>query len=179
MAEDKEEKWYVVKTRAKQERVVQQQINRFGVETFLPTRIEVRDWHDRKKKVESVLIPNTVFLKAEKNVAIDLHNVQGIQFSFLRDVTSLQRNQLLVIPDRQMKEFMRFLKISDNQFEVEPDATFMRGDKVIITQGCFKGITGELVKINGKDKVIVRLNTIISCSVPTSMDCLEKINGLI
>ena len=97
MAEDKEEKWYVVKTRAKQERVVQQQINRFGVETFLPTRIEVRHWHDRKKKVESVLIPNTVFLKAEKSVAIDLHNVQGIQFSFLRDVTSLQRNQLFYI----------------------------------------------------------------------------------
>ena len=47
-----DKKWYVAKTRAKQELSVEKKIFELdlGIETYLPKRIEVRNWRDRKKK---------------------------------------------------------------------------------------------------------------------------------
>lgn len=179
MAENKNVKWFVAKTRAKQEKSVAQQILDAGVESFLPIRTEIKDWHDRKKKVETVLIPNTVFIHAEKEEAISLHNDMGIQFSFLRDMTGINKNQLLVIPDTQMNDFIRFLKITENECQVEPQALYLEGDKVIVKDGPFKGIIGDLVRLDGKNKVLVRLDNLIACSVQISLDSVEKIKDII
>lgn len=176
MAEYKDVKWFVAKTRAKQEKSVAQQILEAGVESFLPIRTEIRDWHDRKKKLETVLIPNTVFIHAEKEEAVSLHNDKGIQISFLRDMTGINKNQLLVIPDTQMNDFIRFLKITESEYHVEPQALYLKGDKVLVKSGPFKGITGDLVRLDGKNKVLVRLDNLIACSVQVSLDSIEKIN---
>jgi hypothetical protein len=48
-----DKKWYVAKTRAKQELSVEKKIFELdlGIETYLPKRIEVRNWRDRKKRL--------------------------------------------------------------------------------------------------------------------------------
>lgn len=173
-AEDKAVKWFVAKTRAKQERSVQRQIAQLGVETFLPTREEIREWHDRKKKVDAVLIPNTVFVHSDKQTAIGLHNEHGIQVSYLRDMTI--NTSLLEIPDYQMRNFIDFVSAAGSQYTVESEEVmYMKGDKVIFKKGPMKGIVGELVRVDGKDKVLVIVENIIACSVGATLDMLEKV----
>ncbi len=180
MADKEIVKWFVAKTRAKQEKAVQRQIEQLGVGTFLPIRTEIRDWHDRKKKVEAVLIPNTVFVHADKQTAIALHNDHGVQVSYLRDMTCKNPGCLLEIPESQMSEFIRFINLSDNNYEVETEEVlYMRGDKVIVNDGAFKGLTGELIRLDGKNKVVVRVDNLIACSVQIAIEQIEKINNLV
>lgn len=169
--------WFVAKTKAKQERSVVRQIERLGIEAYIPLRTELRKWSDRKKRVEVVLIPNTVFVNASKQVALDLHNVHGISLSYLRDATMAQ-NGLMVIPDCQMDDFKRFVDLTKGEFEVEDARPLVKGDAVIVVQGPLKGIVGELVKVDKKNKVIVRLKDLIACSVTVDAGDLEKVNGL-
>ncbi len=176
MTDNKDVKWFVAKTRAKQEKAICQQITDVGVEVFLPLRKELKVWRNRKKKVETVLIPNTVFIHACKSEAVGLHNDMGIKISFLRDITGLNKNQLMVIPDAQMDNFIRFIEVDEEEYEVEEDALYMSGDRVMVNKGPFKGIVGDLVRLDRKNKVLVRLDNLIACSVQVSLDDIEKIN---
>ncbi len=174
------EKWFVAKTRAKQEKAVEKKISELGlkIETYLPTKLEVRNWRDRKKKVETVLIPNTIFIKGKKEDVVSLHNEHGIKLSFMRNITGISKNGLLVVPDEQMEEFVRFMNLTDNQYEVEEDLKYVKGDKVIVTNGVFKGLTGVLVRLDGRDKIVVTLEGLIACSAQISLEDVDKINGL-
>ena len=171
MAEDLN--WYVAKTKAKQERAISLKLKDLGIESYVPIRTELRDWHDRKKKVDVVLIPNTIFIRTEKSTVFDIHNVHGIQISYLRNYTD--RNSVMVIPDYQMENFQRFVDATKGLYEVEAD-TFTKGDRVIIKSGQLKGIVGELLKVSANQaKFLVKLDTLFACSVTLSPEEVEKI----
>lgn len=177
MSDSEQIKWFVAKTKAKQEKSVAQQIQSFGVEAYVPIRTELRKWSDRKKKVDVVLIPNTVFVKAVKQEALDLHNVHGVSVSYLRDVTDPWKG-LLVIPEWQMEEFRRFVDLTKGDFVIDNDVQYAKGDSVIVSKGPFKGVTGELIRVDAKNKVVVRLNDLIACSIIVGIDDLDLLNGL-
>lgn len=172
MNDSEQIKWFVAKTKAKQERAVVQQIQHLGVEAYVPIRTELRQWKDRKKKVDVVLIPNTVFVKAYKQDALNLHNEHGIALNYIKDVTSPQRG-LLVIPDCQMEEFRRFVDLTKGDFFVDEEAKYIKGDSVIMNKGPFKGMTGELIRVDVKNKVVVRLEQLVACAVFVNAEDLE------
>jgi hypothetical protein len=49
-------------TRPKSEKKVASQLQQLGIETFCPVRKEVREWSDRKKKIEVPLLPSMVLV---------------------------------------------------------------------------------------------------------------------
>jgi len=57
--------WYVAYTYPNAEKRVQQRVEESGKEAFLPTQEVVRQWSDRKKKLNMPLFPNYVFVKSE------------------------------------------------------------------------------------------------------------------
>ena len=48
--------WLVAYTRMHHEKKVQERLTALDIESFLPIHTEVRQWSDRKKKVDRVLI---------------------------------------------------------------------------------------------------------------------------
>src|SRR5271154_263999 len=56
-------RWYALHTRARHEKAVERRLREQGMETFLPTTIQVHRWSDRKKKVEVPLFSCYVFLR--------------------------------------------------------------------------------------------------------------------
>lgn len=54
--------WYVLITKPKQELKVAERLFESGFEVCCPTRIEVRQWSDRKKKVIVPLLPSMVLI---------------------------------------------------------------------------------------------------------------------
>ena len=174
MAEDLN--WYVAKTKAKQERAISLKLKALGIESYVPIRTELRSWHDRKKKVDVVLIPNTIFIRTAKSIAFDIHNVHGIQVSYLRN--HADKNSIMVIPDYQMDDFRRFLELSKGNFDIDEDAKYVKGDSVIVIKGPLKGVVGELVRVESKNKVVVRLGDFLACSVKLNLEDLEKIGDL-
>ena len=60
-------------------------------------------------------------------------------------------------------------------YDVESD-TFVKGDRVIIKTGQLKGIIGELVKVSDNHtKFLIKLDTLLACSVSLSPGEVEKV----
>ena len=57
--------WYVLITKPKSERKVAEKLQQKSIEVCCPVSIEVRQWSDRKKKVEVPLLPSMVLVKLE------------------------------------------------------------------------------------------------------------------
>ena len=55
-------RWYVAMTRMHHEKKVQERLERMGIESFIPVQQEIHQWSDRRKLVETVLLPMMVFV---------------------------------------------------------------------------------------------------------------------
>ena len=67
-------KWFVLCTKPRNELKVSGRLSRLGIEAYTPTRIEVRQWSDRKRKVIIPLLPSMVLvflLEKETNIVKD------------------------------------------------------------------------------------------------------------
>ena len=62
MIEGSSKKWFVLCTKPRNELKVTERLTRIGVEVYTPTKIEVRQWSDRKKKVLVPLLPSMVLV---------------------------------------------------------------------------------------------------------------------
>ena len=60
--------WYVLITKPKNELKVAERLSASGFEVCCPTRVEIRQWSDRKKKVTVPLLPSMILINiAEKD----------------------------------------------------------------------------------------------------------------
>ena len=58
-------RWYVALVRMHHEKKVSEHLSKMGIENFVPVQQEVHQWSDRRKVVESVLLPMMVFVHAD------------------------------------------------------------------------------------------------------------------
>ncbi|WP_339653520.1 UpxY family transcription antiterminator [uncultured Salegentibacter sp.] len=71
-------KWYAVYTSARAEKKVAERLNSIGVETYCPTREVIRQWSDRKVKVQEVLFKSYVFVRLKENELFRVFEVPGV-----------------------------------------------------------------------------------------------------
>ena len=55
-------RWYVALVRMHHEKKVAERLDKMGIENFVPVQQEIHQWSDRRKVVESVLLPMMVFV---------------------------------------------------------------------------------------------------------------------
>lgn len=145
--------WYALQTKARHEKVIQERLQRRGVETFLPMVTEIHRWSDRKKKVEVPLFGCYLFarLAPTKMDRLRILCVEGV-FRFVGQV-----NGGCAIPDEQI-EAVRALV--DSQIPCSPHPFFKVGRRVRICSGSLKGLSGILVSQNGDDTVVISVDAI-------------------
>ena len=71
-------KWFVVFTKSRAELKVSQRLTVLGIENYTPTRIEVRQWSDRKKKILVPLLPSMVLVNIHKKEVNKVFEVAGV-----------------------------------------------------------------------------------------------------
>jgi transcriptional antiterminator RfaH len=145
-----EEKWYAVYTKPRAEKQVNQRLLEEGVETFLPLQKTYRIWSDRKKLVEKPLLPSYLFVKTKVKNFHHVYRIQGIVkfVSFEGKPVSIPKKQI---------DNLRLLVDSDAQIEVSSE-NFSKGDNVEVISGSLIGLTGELIKIGNKNRVVIRID---------------------
>jgi transcriptional antiterminator RfaH len=145
-----EEKWYALYTRPRAEKLVYQRLVEAGIETFLPLQKTYRIWSDRKKLVEKPLLSSYVFVKTNNKSFPKVYKTNGVVkfISF--------EGQPVSIPQKQIDN-LRLLINSDADIEVSSDK-FATGDNVEVINGSLIGLTGELIRIGSKNRVIVRID---------------------
>jgi transcriptional antiterminator RfaH len=145
-----EEKWYAIYTNPRAEKKVYQRLLEECVETFLPLQKTYRIWSDRKKLVEKPLIPSYLFVKIKaKNFPL-VYRIPGIVkfVSFEGKPVSIPKKQI---------DNLRLLVNSDADVELSSE-NFAQGDNVEVISGSLIGLTGELIRIGNRNRVVIRID---------------------
>jgi len=151
--------WYVAKIHAQSGKKIKKELIDLDVECFLPYRSVIVEVNGRKVKKEKPLVLNYLFLHASKKLCFHLANDKGIKLIFIRNV---ETHQLLAVPDKQMQNFMFLVDFSEEAVKIDNNAHLKSGDRVRVIKGEFAGIEGELVRIQGHKRVVVRLEGLFS-----------------
>ncbi|MBO4403261.1 MAG: UpxY family transcription antiterminator [Bacteroidales bacterium] len=173
MSEAEEKKWYVARTRARQEKKIKMRLDALSVENYLPLRPEEHFYSNgRHKKIDVPLLPNLIFIRIEPAARFAL--LSDFSNLFTHYVVDKFTGSSMVVPDRQMQDFIRVIATQDESIALE-DMHLRKGDRVVVTGGVFKGIEGEFLTIKGRKKVLLRLEGLLAYSVEIPNQYLRKV----
>ncbi len=170
MIMEQEKCWYVLKTRPRQEKAVRNLLEVYGIGNFLPTRMEEHVYANRRKKtIEVPLMTSTCFMLCapEQRFAI----VNGLKYK-TELMTDHFTNSSMVIPNRQMEDFMRAVAMKDMALE---QVEITEGDRVVVSEGEFRGMEGVVAKINGHRRFVITLSNLTAFALQIPLSYLKKI----
>lgn len=151
MAKDKVQ-WYAAYTNSRAEKKVLKELQKQGIEAYLPLQKRLKQWSDRRKWVEEPLIRCYIFVRIDMSDYYQVLNTNGI----VRYITF--EGKAVPIPDNQI-EVLRKLVANEADVEVTTDS-FTPGDKVKVVSGPLHGLEGELVDFRGNRRVMIRIEHI-------------------
>ncbi|QZE12724.1 UpxY family transcription antiterminator [Halosquirtibacter laminarini] len=148
-------KWYAVYVRSRSEKKVGEALTSMGIENYIPLRKEWRQWSDRKKIVEVPVLCGYIFVKADLKERLEVLKCNNI-VAFVR-----HNGKDAEIRSRDIDALKCFLEQTGVSVE-QTSERIMLGSTVEVLEGPFVGYIGEMVRHNGKHKVIVRLEALQS-----------------
>lgn len=145
--------WYAIRTRSRHEKMVADQLEKMGVENFLPLVKRSRQWSDRVKEVELPLFSGYSFVRVVLSSPDRLRVLQTHGVAGFVGINSCGTP----IPENQIED-IRTLLASDLPFEEQP---FLRvGQRVRIRGGALDGVEGILSAQNDDRSLVISLEPI-------------------
>lgn len=143
--------WYAIWTKSRHERVVRDELERRGFESFLPTITRWSRWKDRKKRVEWPLFPGYCFAKfapADRLAVLKCTGAAGI-VAFDGVPAPVAPGELAAI---------RLLVESELKFD--PCPLIREGDEVLVVHGPLKGVRGHLTRKGAHARLLLSVRLI-------------------
>ena len=110
--EGSSKKWFVLYTKPRNELKVTERLTAIGIEAYTPTKIEVRQWSDRKKKVIVPLLPSMVLVQLSEKELGTVFEVPGVvRFLFEHGKRANVSNQEVLA----MKSYLEVTKVADEK----------------------------------------------------------------
>ena len=131
--------WCVLYTKSKQEKKVAEGLKQLGIEAYCPLVTVMKQWSDRKKKVEVPLINSYVFVNIDERQRDEVFQVTGI----VRYLFWLGKPA--VVRGIEIEALQKSLEGIVTSFEVLP---FKKNEVVAISSGPFEGLKGIVKHIN-------------------------------
>jgi transcription termination/antitermination protein NusG len=147
-------KWFVFYTKARHEKKVRELLTKAGYEVFLPLQKVMRQWSDRKKKVEVPLFNSYIFVNAFEHQLNDVLQIPGVSWKIMYN------GKPAVLRDEEYTIIQRF--ISSGLF-IETSAipdSLAPLDKVKVMDGPLAGMEGILLGMANDQKFTVALEGI-------------------
>jgi transcription termination/antitermination protein NusG len=153
MPREREGHWFAIHTQAKHEKKVAVELERRGISAFVPSITQVRQWSDRKKRLESALFSCYAFVHTDSPSLIYQSVLQtpGV----LRWVVFGKLP--VAIPKAQIDAVKRIVETRAG-CTVHP---FLKaGQRVRIRGGCLEGLECILLSEPGARKLVVSIEPI-------------------
>lgn len=166
-------RWYVAMVRMHHEKKVAEYLSKMGIDNFVPVQQQIHQWSDRRKAVETVLLPMMVFVHADQKERMEALTLSTVsRYMVLRGESTPA-----VIPDDQMARFRFMLDYAEEAISMS-SSPLARGEEVRVIKGPLVGLVGELVTVNGRKKVAVRLNMLGCACVDMPIGYIESIKKI-
>ena len=165
-------RWIAVLVQVNCEKKTATRLGKVGYETYIPTQQEVHQWSDRKKKVDRLIMPMVVFVRATVR-----------EEEWLRDQSYIYK--LLALPgsDEDKKRFAT--PIPDNQIErlkfllekAETEVTFVSnfkvGDSIRVISGPLQGLEGVVSEADKKSSIVgIQIDGLGYACIKIAKSCL-------
>lgn len=160
--------WYAVYTVSRGEKKVKERFDLQGIGNYLPLRTEFRMWSSRRKKVSVPLIAGYIFVYVSEADMVSVLRTAGV-VSFLKE-----KGKAVVIPASQIER----LRYAENNWEEPIEISYEEipeGTLVEVVRGKLAGFQGEMVKIQDKYRIIIRLDRLGCALLTVPLSCVEKV----
>jgi transcriptional antiterminator NusG len=142
-------KWYVLYASSRAEKKVAQRLIELGFEVYLPVIEELRQWSDRKKKVQKALFNGYLFVKTTRTNLWQALQVPGavkfVHFS----------GEHATVPEKEIETIKRILETG---VAVETDGSEIEAGQIVkILGGPLQDMEGECIQKANKDFFIIRI----------------------
>ncbi len=148
--------WHVLYTRSRFEKKVYQELINLGIEAYLPLYKTIRQWKDRKKLVSEPLFRSYCFVHIDNGQFYVPLKIKGVVKYVWFD------GKPAVIPEDEIN----LIKLACNSnYKLDTidslrSTPLLIGQKVRIIRGIFSGYEGEIVQLNGNNKVMFKISNI-------------------
>jgi transcriptional antiterminator RfaH len=130
--------WFVIYTKPRQELKVLERLTHLGIEAYTPTKIEVRKWSDRKKKVTVCLLPSMVLVCLEEKEVNKVFEVPGVRrYLFVHSERAKVKNDEVLA----MKHYI------ENTYQLLDKKDHLVGSKIKIPS---LNQEAEIISVKGK-----------------------------
>lgn len=161
--------WYALFVRSRHEFVTSEQLQKRGVEVFLPLISKTRRWSDRNKNVMFPLFPGYIFVHVRQSAEIFLNIVRT--HGTVSFVTQEPGRPAQVDP-QEIQSLQLMLEAGGN-IDIYPH--LCEGKRVYVKQGPLKGAEGILAKKNDQNMFLVNINILgRSIGMRISADDLDQ-----
>jgi transcriptional antiterminator RfaH len=135
--------WFAIYTRPKNEKKVVEGLEKLGIEVYCPMVTQVKQWSDRKKKVETPLINSYVFVNIEdknRNIVFEVPGV--VRYLFWLGKPAIIQEQEIEALKASLKGILSAVEVNG----IQP------GDSLTISKGPFQGKEGVVAQVD-KNKI--------------------------
>ena len=146
--------WFVFYTKSRQEKKVNELLLKRGFEAYLPLQLVMRQWSDRKKKVEVPLFNSYIFVNVEEHLIQDVLQVPGVAWNIRLN------GKPAVLHQRELDIIRRFIATGLLIETHGTDETYAVGDWVKVMDGPLKGTDGILIDFHNKEYFAIVLEAI-------------------
>lgn len=161
-------KWYAIRTRSRHEKVAARELEGHGIPVFLPLVTSVRQWSDRRTRVELPLFSGYAFVRIDY--------LSGDRVRVLRAIGVVDfvghKTEGSSIPDEQIESIrtvlIRRVPLKDHPF-------LNVGQRIRVRSGALSGVEGILVALKGSRTLVISVEP-IQRSLCISLDDYEVEN---
>ena len=162
--------WYPMRVTYGREIKVKGELDRLGIENFVPMTYKVVDVNGEILHRELVpAINNLIFVRSTQERISGLKRSNEVlePLRYMVDFTAEEEHVILTVPDRQMENFMRVATNTDESvmFLDEKSIVGKEGKRVRIMGGAFEGVEGVIRRVKRCKRVVVEIEGVASVAI--------------
>ena len=144
--------WIAIRSKPRSEKIVSNELNKKGIESFLPLIKKRQQWSDRKKWVEFPLFPSYIFARIELKNSLYIMNTHGVS------TTVKFGDKVITVDDKVVNSIKLAL---EGGYELHPMKYFTIGDQVEVMHGPMKGARGIVeTKFKNDNRLIIKIDAL-------------------
>ena len=165
--------WFPMRVTYHREMKVKVELDRLGIENFVPMRYKVvESQNDGDTELQRVLVPaisNLIFVRSTQERMSELKRRNEVlePLRYMMDHTATGEHAIMMVADREMKNFMRVASRTDDSVMFLDNETIVgkEGKRVEIMGGAFEGVTGVIRRVKRCKRVVVAIEGVASVAV--------------
>jgi transcriptional antiterminator RfaH len=139
--------WYVVYTKPKWEKKVAEKLNQINIECYCPIVTQIKQWSDRKKKVEVPLFNSYVFVRLQETDRNMVFQIPGaIRYLFWLGKPAIVRDEEIDIIKKNVSAS------EGHDIIVE---SYRVGDKIKLESGAFNNQEATVQEVSKTHYILV------------------------